>query len=351
MLAAASVPAVAAGETSAELAGALKHQPKNLATYVRFVGWLDGGRTYALRVTHGRDRGDWAGRDLVELRQVHDALTGAMVGSFRVKRVAEKGGRTSYDKLWRQARPARNWKGFAARHRLARAKPSGRSPDGKWRTAGAAVGRPRFGRFAIKAASHGLSYTWKGFNENESSSLRHSPRARVELRGKTGTHRLLAFQVQHTVDSFASQHLTSDAPAYLAGQVRAYWSPRGDHVLLVLVADQVGISKPADQPKARHYLRSLGPQLKLVARASVAVGARALADRLAKAGLPVARLALDNQTAARRSKTLIYHRGSDGAALAARLAAQIKGPSSIEALRSKGWLRLVVLLGDRALTR
>jgi hypothetical protein len=119
----------------------LAHQPSHKMSRVEFLGWTAGGAMYALLATHGRDLGEYGGRSLMQLRQVHDALTGKLVDCFRVKKQTPPSKLLA--RVWAQAKPEERWQDFLKARPLSHEKPSARSPDGRWQIQGKQVSGKR----------------------------------------------------------------------------------------------------------------------------------------------------------------------------------------------------------------
>lgn len=328
--------AAAAGPTPAGLA----FQPGHKMHAIKFLGWSASGQRFVLQTTHrvSKDGGEGAydhRQYAVTVRQVHDTLSGRLVAAFRVKRVRDRGAPADrkLDRAWAQARPASGWKAFLAVNPLLNAKPGGSSPDGRWVLAGRGPRLlPAKTRLSLKSARRGLAFRF-GQNNEHPARLETGPRGvwiQARLTDKAG-------KKEHALLRFLSPGAGQQQPSY-KGSVLPHWGPAGRRVLLVVQAVEVTeVGYP--RREARYYLRSVGPQIRMVHGPGNSAAARAVAARLAAAGLPVTNV----QPGARAPKqTVVYHRpGAE--ALAGRAQKHLPRPNRKQALKgSKGWLQLII---------
>jgi len=321
-------------------------------TELRFLGWSEDGRSFVLRTAYGRDMGELDASDRLELIQAHDSLTGKMMRSFRLARRIDKGLERAelYEKAWAEASPKREWKAYRATHRLTGHRGAARPPDG-WSLSAEPASTPQHGKLTLKREIDHIATAWEGFGpELKQTAGRGEPGPGVRLLGVKGGRQtpLLVYRVPYDLRDIAGCVDYTSSPGRAVGAARAFWSPKrspiGARVLLTLEANLEGWTEEDPRNEVRYYLRTLGPQIQLVSPAEGEASARALAEKLAAAGLAVTQLSLTGKP---REKTLIYHRGSGGAELARRMVKALGGQAEISALSKPGWLDLVVLLGAR----
>ncbi len=353
-----SLALLAAASSLAGAAPPLKHQLPIKLTRLEFLGWSDDGRSFALRARHGRDMGELEGSSQLELFQVHDALTGKLTGSFRIELGKDNGKESLHRRAWEEARPQREWPAFKATLKLTGGASSLASPDG-WTLSAEAASKPRHGKLALTTRPDRLLTAWSGFAtkplaEGEDAMTVFGVKGKGEpgpsirlLASRAGERRtLLTYQVPFSYREIIECVGYGGKPGRAVGIARAYFAPKrsplGARALIALDADLEGYTEESPQSEVRYYLRALGPQLELVAAPAGEEAARALATRLAAAGLPVTHLSLEG---ARAERPQIYHRGPGGAALAQKVAGVVGGQAAIAPLTKPGWLDLVVVLG------
>jgi hypothetical protein len=333
-------------------------------TRLEFLGWSEDGLSFALRTEHGRNMGELAGESQLRLIQVHDALTGAMVASVRVELGKDLEKDHLRRKAWGEARPQKAWKELAGKLKLT-GRASLRSPDG-WSLTVEPLGKPRNGKLAVARKANHVAIAWEGF-EKKKVAEDASEEAVLAAYGITGKSKgepgpslrlgaaraaerlpLLVHQLPFSYRDVVGCVGNAGRLGRVVEEVRAYFSPKGSRigarVLLALHADLEGAHEEDPENEVRYYLRSLGPQLQVIAPPASEAAARKLCEGLAAAGLPVTQLSLEGK---RQERTQIYHRGANGAALAQKVANVVAGQPSIAKLTKPGWLDLVVVLGGR----
>jgi hypothetical protein len=339
-------PATAPAAKPRPLPPPLKTQLSRETTGLKFLGWTRDGRLFAVQATHGRDMGELAGRDMLVLRQVHDALTGKMVASFRVARLTDKGEPSSRElnSAWDEAQPEDKWAAWVKRNPLVAVQASDTAPGGAGKIVGRrTAGAPEGTRFDLIADDQGMRFNWTGFRPGgRGSNLRPAARVLLYREGRPPLE-LLDLRLRHSHSEITELAVAADTR--YEGRVQAYFAPAGGRVVLVISADAIGTNEEEPLDSARFYVRALGPQLKLVAPPSAEARARILARHLLDAGMPVTQLALEGKS---RKTTVVYYRGGGGEGLARQVAARFRGPTEIAELKKKGWLRIVVLLGSSA---
>jgi hypothetical protein len=330
----------------------LTHQPSHEMVKLGFLGWTRDGSRFVIRATHGRCMGALAGDDELELYQVHDALTGKLVDSYRISRTADRD--VKRDSLWslaaKEAKPRAQFKAFREQTPLVASKPRRTAPSGGLAITMRSAGKAPLGTtFSVQRSAAGARYEWSGFDpaRKPADDRRvRSPRATVLLTapGKPAV-RLLALSVKDRYSSLIGWVEESN-PVKAHGEVKAFWSPAGDRLVLVIASDVDGPNDEDPMDAARFYIRTAGPQYRLVAPAAAEGRARALARGLAAAGFPPTDLAL---TAKALEKTVIGYRDKDGEALARAIAAALPGEAELKLIKRPGWLRALVRLGRPAL--
>lgn len=356
--------ALLVASATASAAPPLLHQLPTRMTRLEFLGWSEDGTSFALRTQHGRNMGELAGEDQLRLIQVHDALTGAMIASVRVELGKDLGKDHLRRKAWTEARPLKAWKELEAKLKLT-GRAALRSPDG-WALTVEPLGKPRSGKLGITRKASHVAITWEGFEKKKvaEDASEEAILAAYGIKGKSkgepgpglklGAARaaerlpLLVHQLPFSYRDVVGCLGQTGQLGRVVEEVRAYFSPRGTRigarVLLALHADLEGAHEEDPQNEVRYYLRSLGPQLQVIAPPTSEAAARRLCEDLAAAGLPVTQLSLEGK---RQERTQIYHRGANGAALAQKVSGVVTGQPSLTKLTKPGWLDLVVVLGGR----
>ncbi len=311
---------------------------------VQFLGWTEDSRRFAVRATHGYDMEDLGGQNLLALYQVHDAMTGAMLESFQIERIADASVADDdpLSKAWSEAKPAAKWKLFRAKHPL-----FGRDSVtalGDWSIAAEVADKPpHTSTFELTADDARIDMRWATFDEELLQGPERPPaRApRVHIIAKRGieTHHLLTIRPPWSYDE-VNESRDGDDP-YVTGSVRVYGSPGGDRVVLVVSHRVHGAHEEhGEMADSRWYVRALGPQIKIVDAGAGAEATHRAAARLAAAGLPVTAIEPAKQAA---KTTTIYFRG-DTKALAERAAEQLGLAQAVAKLETAGWSTLVIVL-------
>ena len=346
-----------AGNGSASAAGLsmapLKTQLKRRAVRMKFLGWTKDGHAFVLQAWRGRSGSSGDGGQYV-LREVRDALTGNMVASFRVRSELEKGVQRSG---WDEAKPKAEWAQFLAAHPLVATEPSRKAPAGLSRIQGAKltfnrIGKALFGsKCSIKPNRKGAKFVWGGFKEankpsdGDKARKARSPRIRINLvlPGAKNPDMLLTFRLSATYADMmdALDMYGDDRDTRAVGSIRAYWSPVGDRMVLLISSDLIDGNSEVPHDQARFYVRTLGPQYRMFAQKSQEAAVRVLAWRLAASGLAPSDILFDAKPIA---QTEIEYRGEDGKRLADALVAAISGSKIAGTLAGRGWLRAKVHL-------
>jgi hypothetical protein len=320
-------------------------------TGLKVLGWGPGGRTFALRTRYGWDMGQLASSNLLELIEVHDSLTGKLVASFRVKRIDDmREAGHLYSKAWAEAQPRDRWRAYRGAHPLSGRRGVTRT-DG-WTLAVEVEHPPRHGQLSVQQGVNVLATVWNGFDpalpQPGGGRGEPGPGARITATRLGQRLTLLSYRLPYDLADITGCNDYTGRPGEAEGRVQAHFAPgdatMGRRVLLALYDRLKGWTDEDPRDLARYYVRTLGPQIKLVAPSEREGEARALCKKLAAARLPVTLLSLDGEP---RERTLIHHRGANGPALARRLRKIVGGKVEVKNLARPGWLQLVVLLGER----
>jgi hypothetical protein len=309
-----------------------------------FEGWSEDGRRFVVRTRHGYDMEDLGGSNLLELIQVHDALSGQMIESYRLERVADED--TQADDPLSKA-----WAKFRADTRLIVDASSMSSPDGDWKLTAEAIEKPPHrSAFDLSMAEEEITTRWTGFEEDRIQTAggrsAKGPRVHISAGRRDDTWELLTYRVPFDYDQVNASR--GDGEPRVEGRVTAFWSPLGDRILLLLAHDVKNIHEEhGTAANARFYVRALGPQIKLVDGGAGREAVHRAAAVLAANGLPVAQIETAEQPAALSG---VYYRTGDNddarnEALARRAAPLLDPALHVEPLSQRGWTQVVIVLG------
>jgi len=311
---------------------------------VQFLGWSQDGRRFVVRATHGYDMEELGGQNLLALFQVHDAMTGAMVESMQVERIADDSVAADdpLSKAWSEAQPSTQWKAFRAENPLV-GRDSATS-HGDWTIETESMDKPpHASTLEVTASEAGIETRWDNFDEarlqGPERAPAQAPRLRILARRGDVTHHLITVRAPWSYGD-VNESRDQDDP-YVTGAVRIYWSPSGDRVALVVAHRIHGAHEEhGEMADSRWYVRALGPQIKVVDGGAGATAAHLAAARLAAAGLPITVIETSKQPA---KTTAVYFRGS-AQDLAQRAAKHLGIESAVEKLDTRGWSTVVVVL-------
>lgn len=314
-------------------------------TRIKFLGWTEDGRRFALIATHGLDEGELGGRNQIRLRQVHDALTGNVIASFRVERSQDPDVAEDDDlrKAWEEAQPRKAWHEWTAANRLVGAKAYRKSPSGTTKFEAERDGRPPHGsKFVIEPTSRGFETMWSNFSLEPLRGSSRAPRTRITMVGADGERwESISYRSPFKYEHVAEAVDVARNPR-VEGQLEAHWSPLADRVVWVMTQKMVDVHPEMRAQDARFYVRAVGPQIKILDAGVGDEASRKAAEILAYKGLTPTVL----ETADEPSPvSKIYYRGDAGAKVAEQVAKHVPGNLPSEPLEKAGWIDIIVVLG------
>ncbi|MCA9612151.1 MAG: hypothetical protein KC586_05275 [Myxococcales bacterium] len=191
----------------------------------------------------------------------------------------------------------------------------------------------------------GGAFRWSGLAAaTGGGSTRAAPVLTVWLDQGDEHWSLLEKKVPLSLGEVLERPLPAGETAEVAGRALAYWSPDGRRVVVVLEVDL----RPGGDGAPRYrgwFLRSAGPQIRVVEAGSGQRRAREVALRLDAAGLPVAEVALREPPVA--SSALVLPRGREGLGpLAERIRGVLPRLPEPERQRVRHWADALVVLGQ-----
>lgn len=313
---------------------------------LRFLGWSELGHRYALEVQYRAEHKGQASE--LELVQVHDALTGAVVESFAAHREAGKASPIrAFARAAADAKPRAQWSERRDALGLRKASPT-RTGPAKARLHIATAEPPPGTRIELPAAPGGAAFRWEIDPAVAlASPSRQAPEVTISVEHGDASFALLRFEPPFKTHQLLARRATGTEEPALEGKVLAFWSPDEERVLLVLETDA---RPPGDPPlqRRRWAVRAVGPQIRIVEAGAGERRAREVAVGLAAAGLPVSSVELRARPEA-QSRLLHPHDRKGTAAVAEQVRAALPLPLTPEAQRlERGGPDIVVVLGHDA---
>ncbi|HUH02319.1 MAG TPA: hypothetical protein VML75_10000 [Kofleriaceae bacterium] len=284
------------------------------------LGWTADGRAVALLAKYnGAVDGP---RPLLSFRIVIDAYTNEMVELFRHENKmkfdpddppmytdswTKKDWEAALEEqrhAWKVARSSDEWKAWIAAHPLVMSEPSVTSPDGQWTLEATltttAPKKPDNWKLTTKNG-RGFYYTWDQKVEYASMALNEGGQTEKDLM-KTSLYKEAAFDIylrrgteRHynsvwflDYDLFEALEKGDLGPVpelVLRGNVRAFWSPKGDRIFWATY-DGVG----PDRGEASHGFAAVGPWIGVFDRGAGTAKALAAVAAIEHAGHPVAQI-------------------------------------------------------------
>ena len=127
------------------------------------------------------------------------------------------------------------------------------------------------------------------------------------------------------------------------GSVKAYWSPDGHRVALIVEVKGDHISGELSCDKAKWFVRGVGPQVRVTDGGAGDLATRALAGVLEKeSGMSIALVAKSEKPVA---KSEVYYRGF-GRSHAERISELATVPLAANELGAGGWADVILVLGS-----
>jgi serine/threonine protein kinase len=331
-----------------ELVVPQREQPSFAARDVRMLGWTADSRRFVLQATHGEEASaDGSGDDVLELVQVHDTLTGAMVESYVVGRAARLRGRHlgRLRRLSEQAKSFAEWEArkdelslqpVDARH----APPRGATLEIETDEA------PPPTAIAARATDRGFLFRWDGVPAlvPMGDERARGPHMRTILLDGDARWELLDIRPPFTLGELAARADASGATPALVGRIDMFWSPDERRVVMLTEAGVRPAGEGRELREARWFLRAAGPQIRIVEAGAGQRLARQVARALETAGLPTA--VVDLREPVVEHSEIYVRRGWPGALeLGARIETALERDLSIEEVKNDGWTTAVVVLG------
>ena len=328
-----------------ELVVPLREQPSFVAHELTFLGWSADSRRFVVKASY-LDRED---EEPLELVQVHDAVTGAMVESYGTARAGRIRTRRRGD-LRRLAEQAESSEAYDARTetlKLVEPAPSSTPPEGVTIETVLDEEAPAGTEFAVRTVPKGLSFDWSGFVNPipEDADRKRAPSMVTTLRKDGFAWPLLSIRPPFKYSELAARIDAEQPEVRLTGRVYYHWSPDARRVVIVAVGRPKPSPREDPMRNGRWFLRAVGPQIRVVEAGAGQQVAREVARQLEAAGLPTAQVSLREPLVAHSE--IYFRKEIAGAeALAKDIDAAIEKELPIEGISDDGWSTAVVLLGQ-----
>ena len=336
-----------------------------------FLGWTADGSYFVLAATHRDQPGEGVQMWRVELNQVHDALTGKVVDSYRIASDFPKAGEvTDYwpekqvRAAWKQAKPRAEWKSWLAAHPLVKNDPTTSAKGWKISAKLVASSVRKEHKFAIEVRPKGFYSHWDLVHAEHNWDdpkiarlMKLKPRIALSTSKGAESWKSITYHVPFNAaanndDTYGLMGIGRESwkdgaivaePVTITGSMRPFWSPQGDRIVWAMYHSFAGVPKRlrAELSIAHFYIRTPGPQIRLVDAGIGDKQARGEVARLAAAGLPITVLGTARQPAAASE---IYYRGRGGQAIARRLVEVLGSELPTKELKKPGYLDVVIVL-------
>ena len=162
---------------------------------------------------------------------------------------------------------------------------------------------------------------------------------RLEIVATAGSRR---WRLLETGAPFKRDEMTeamSDEGTVLT-RVTPHWSPDGNQVVLV-VAHQPQFDSNGFLPSAHVYLRTLGPQIKVVAAGADPIELAGFLGKLREQKVPLVQF--ESLTTPSPARKVYYRRNAQ--AVAKEIAGWVPGKAAVEKLSKDGWVDIIVFMG------
>jgi len=253
----------------------LANQLGHKMTEFVFLGWTADGAQFALATMHGPyvgADGDQYGEPtekevrVMRMKVVYDAASEKAIAAFRVSNKLPAGVKAKYEAVWSEAQPEAAWKQWTADHPLVRPKPSLKSPDGAWKLTMTLIRAPTRTHDDLEPTikGGGFYYRWQPWKDVCGDEDCHdddlepferpaipsgidtsdaiTPRWTLALVKGSDKRPLLDYDAP-----FGSAHPLGDPGYGIRGNLRVFWSPNADRVLIATFQklDEVSTAREA----------------------------------------------------------------------------------------------------------
>ncbi|MBT8492651.1 MAG: hypothetical protein KJO07_06290 [Deltaproteobacteria bacterium] len=314
---------------------------------IAFHGWSNDGRMFAVDSTYAEgDPGDGAPELVV--REVYGAEQGGFVKRFLWAKAPTGRFPRRWRKLVDETSAKNTWPEFAANWGFDVAR-SGRSL-GDWSLE--SVAKPRtvtpYATFDTKNAGSGFLARWEYYNgartdadrkwlmANEGKKLKQRA-PRFEIVADNGKQRRTLLETGAPFKRDELEEYSQEAT--VETMTIPHWSPAGSQVAL-LVIHNARLDSTGVMPSAHVYLRTLGPQIKVVSAGADPIRVASFLSKLRMEKIPLVQFEVAKEPSEVRK---IYYR-RDGMNTAKRIAGWL-GKTQVERLAKDGWVDIIVFLG------
>ncbi len=311
------------------------------------LGWSPDGTRFVLDATYPDRDGLDGPVTKLRLVEIHDALTGAMIGSYLSEREVLPDA-PDHDRLVRaafEAEPIAEWPLAREQLDLLPGEVRRDPKDGRATIQAEIEAVPDGTTMTLEDTPTGMHWRWVVGPLPLPAAEPTTPRLRLRWIGKSGRWDLLDVPFAIDTAELVAATVQGGEPPVYEGDVVLHWSPDETRVLVLVRGEADRVLDPTRMFDERWFLRANGPQIRLVDSGLGERRLRAVADRLGHAGLPVAVAELDSAVS---SSTRIYVRARDpeAAALATTINAALGKDYPSALLERAGWTQIVVVLGD-----
>lgn len=314
-------------------------QPRERAMHIRFVGWTKDESRYVLQVTHATK---WPNMDAgpltYELFQVHDTLSGKMTESFRGEFEGTLPKKNDRDlRLWKQAKRKRAGKKWRENHPLVGSSPAMGIPGWTLELSLVPETLAENDKIRLEEKSNRFEYEWTIV---KTDSIR-AKAPHIELRWKEKKKlssvlvQILPFRIRDFYHEFEGKVVAK-------GSLTPHISPSGKRVVIVANSALMVDNEAFPLPVANRYLRSLGPQIKIVDSGNTSQ-ARKVAKGLESLSMPATIVEASEEAV---DTSGLYYRN-----LTKKQRGLIHGlvpAMSEEKLSKKGWVDGIIVLAPDA---
>ncbi|HWB80288.1 MAG TPA: serine/threonine-protein kinase [Nannocystaceae bacterium] len=320
-------------------------QPSFSGSACSFVGWSRDGTRFVLDMTYPDRAGVGQPNNKLRLVEVHESLTGAMVGSYLLERDAapEISDRDRLSRAAIEAEPQAELHHAKHHLELGHVEATRLPPVGGARIEAALSHVPEGTTAVIEESDVGATFRWTIGTLQAGDEELAVPHIVLRWQGGSDRWELLDVPLVIGARELAALAEPGQTVEYL-GTVSYQWGPAAQRVVVRVEARAEHVTEPARTIDARWFLRASGPQIRLVDAGAGQRRLRRIAAQLERAGLPIAAADLDHSSA-EGSRTYVRARDAAAAELAVRIntALGLELPSAL--LQRAGWTQAVVVLG------
>jgi hypothetical protein len=328
----------------------MKAQLGNKIMKATFLGFTQDGRHFALKIDHEYFFGEEIGTYELNIYQMYDAWTGKATMAFRRSHGDHMDGDPkdfprlrTYRKVWKEARPRKEWKQWTADNPLVASEPT-RVINGGELTGKANGKPPHKTRLAFKNKDSGIRMRWSKLSGEIEGRPKKLPEVTLSWTAPDGTQiPSLVFKPGY---SWMLDFVYGDGAdkAYVDLNMAAYPSPGAERFVWFLRRTEHEVTLEMSMPPVRFYVRTPGHQVKVLASGSGQDHARRAATAIEAAGVPVVEVGDGKEPT---PATKIYYRG-DARPVAEVIQRALPGAVPIEQLTAEGWVDVIVVLGEDA---